>query len=247
MDNTLLYLYVPLAFLIAGTVKGLVGIGLPTTVLSLLTLTLEPRLAIAMILTPMLLTNAWQVHRMGEVKRTAQQYWPFAATLFIGVGVTVFAARNVNDAVLLGALGGAMLLFVAVSASKWAPHIPQHRDRLAQLIAGSLAGLMGGLTAVWAPPMALYLAARQGGKNEFVRATGLLIFFGSMPLIWGYLRQGYLTWQILAISLALLVPTFAGFALGERLRNRMSEVAFKRILLVFFALMGLNLIRRALM
>ena len=33
---------------------------------------------------------------------------------------------------------------------------------------------------------------------------------------------------------------------GERLRHRLSETAFKRLMLAMFAIMGLNLIRRAL-
>jgi uncharacterized membrane protein YfcA len=114
------------------------------------------------------------------------------------------------------------------------------------VIAGILAGLMGGLTSVWAPPMAVYLAARHVPKTEFVRASGLLIFLGSLPLAAGYIHQGYLTGELTLISLALLVPAFAGFALGEALRQRMSEQTFRQALLVVFLLMGLNLIRRAL-
>ena len=61
----------------------------------------------------------------------------------------------------------------------------------------------------------------------------------------GYVSAGFVTVQLALVSLALLVPTFAGFAIGERLRNRLSEVAFRRWLLGVFLLMGLNLIRRA--
>jgi len=247
LDHLTLYAYLAAAFLIAGTVKGMVGIGLPTTALALMTLTLDARLAIALILIPMLLTNAWQVHRAGHTLRTARRYLPFAITLVTGVAITLTLTRNVPDRVLLGLLGLSILFFVAVNASKWAPSIPARRDRAAQLVAGAIAGAMGGLTSVWGPPMAIYLAARQVGKDEFVRATGLLIFFGSLPLVIGYLRQGYLTAPLAATSLVLLIPTFAGFALGERLRHRMSEKAFKTILLGVFAVMGLNLIRRALM
>ena len=92
----------------------------------------------------------------------------------------------------------------------------------------------------------LYLASRNTGKDEFVRATGLILFFGSLPLLVGYIRAGFLTPELLWISLGLLVPTFAGFALGERLRGWLSEAAFRRALMVFFAVAALNLLRRAL-
>ena len=234
-------------FLLAGTIKGIVGIGLPTTALSLMTLFLEPRTAIALVLVPMTISNLWQVHRSGHIRRTARRYLPFMLALVVTIAIALGATREVNAAVLLGCLGAAILIFVAVSLSKWAPQIPERHDRSAQLVAGGLAGMMGGLTAVWAPPMAVYLASRDAGKDEFVRATGLLIFFGSLPLAAGYVLQGFVTWSTFLTSIALLIPTFIGFAIGERLRGYLSETGFRKVLLGFFFVMGVNLLRRALL
>ena len=232
-------------FLLAGTVKGAVGLGLPTTALALMTLTLAPRTAIALILVPMVLSNAWQVYRSGDGLGAFHRYLPFTLTLMLGVGITVHLAAEAPDRALYAMLGIAILTFVAVNATPWAPHVPDRLDRPAQIIAGSIAGIIGGITSVWAPPMALYLAARQTPKDEFVRASGLLIFFGSLPLAWGYIAQGYMTWTTTVTSTALLIPTIAGFALGERLRGHLSEKGFRTFLMVVFALMGLNLLRRA--
>ncbi len=48
MDLTDLLLIGAIVFLIAGSVKGLVGIGLPTAAISMLTVVNDPRTAIAM-------------------------------------------------------------------------------------------------------------------------------------------------------------------------------------------------------
>ncbi len=236
---------VSLAFLLAGTVKGAAGMGLPTTAVSLMTLALDPRTAIALLIVPMIAANAWQVWRCGEILRACRTYLPFALTLMAGVAITVMLAKNASESILLATLGAALLIFVAVNASRWAPSIPASFDIPVQFFTGAVAGTLGGLTSVWAPPMAVYLAARGVGKLEFVRSSGLLIFLGSLPLAFGYLRQGFLTPGLFWISVLLLVPTFAGFAVGERVRNRLSEDGFRWFLLVVFALMGLNLIRRA--
>jgi uncharacterized protein len=245
LDQPLVILLVVVAFLLAGAVKGAAGMGLPTMAVGLMTLVLDPRSAIALILIPMLFSNAWQAWRSGQVVRAARTYLPFALALMIGVAASIALSRDAPDAVLFATLGGAILIFVVVSASRWAPRIPARRDRAAQLIAGAISGLMGGLTSVWAPPMAIYLAARHTPKDEFVRASGLLIFLGSIPLVAGYVAQGFLTLGTAVTSVALLVPTFVGFALGERLRHTMSETTFRRFLLGVFLLMGLNLLRRA--
>ena len=246
MDAITLYLYVTVAFLLAGTVKGLVGLGLPTTSVGLMTLTLDARTAIALVLMPMFISNIWQFYRAGENRRAIRQYAPFVIVLFLGIAVTFLLTQSAPEQVVLLGLGIIFLLYVATSATKWAPVISDDQDRPAQIGAGAVAGVMGGLSGVWAPPIAVYLAARQSTKEEFVRATGLLLMVGSVPLLWGYAKAGYLSGQLFWLSVALLIPTFAGFTLGERLRHRLSETAFKRLMLAMFAIMGLNLIRRAL-
>lgn len=236
-----------LVFLLAGTVKGLVGLGLPTTALALMTLMLDARVAIALVLLPMVAMNGWQVWRMGHIRRTLWRYLPFGLALMGAVWVTVLLSADVGDDLLLAILGGSILIFVAVNLTRFAPVIPDYADRPAQILAGLIAGVMGGLTSVWAPPLVLYLAARQTEKSEFVRASGLLILLGSLPLVAGYLAQGHLTGPVALMSGLLLAPSLLGFSLGERLRHRLSEQAFRRVLLAGFFLMGLNMIRRALL
>jgi hypothetical protein len=245
LNDPLTLAFIAASFFLAGAVKGAVGMGLPTMSLGLMTLMLEPRMAITLVLIPMMTTNAWQVFRAREIPRALRHYAPFALSMMICVGLSVWLTYGAPERLLMGIMGVAILVFVGVNASKWAPHIPDHRDRGAQIIAGAFAGIMGGITSVWAPSMAIYLAARGTKKDEFVRATGLLILLGSLPLAVGYIRQGYLTPQLALIGTALLIPAMLGFTLGEHARKRLSEQAFRRALLVAFAVMGLNLLRRA--
>ena len=236
-----------LIFLVSGTIKGAVGMGLPTMAMGLMTFMIGPRSAIALVLVPMLVSNAWQVYRSGQVLAAARRYWCLGVTLMLGVGLTVTLTGDAPDNVLLVCLGAVMLIFVAVSATRWSPLISDRAVAPAQIAAGAVAGLMGGLTSVWAPPLAVYLAARNVAKDEFVRASGLLIFLGSLPLALGLIRQGVLTGQVTVLSTALLLPTIAGFTIGEYIRGRLSDKGFRRFLWVFFGLMGLNLIRRGML
>ena len=243
-DGGLLF-YISLCFLIAGSIKGAVGMGLPTASIALMTLAIDPRRAIAILLIPMAVTNAWQVWRMGQIGPAFRRYLPFSIALMSGVWLSVTLSADAPDHLLFGLLGLALLMFVAVSTSKFAPDIPDKHDTAAQIGTGSVAGLIGGVTSVWAPPMAIYLAARKVTKDEFVRASGLLIFLGSLPLIAGYARQGILTAEATLLSAAMLLPAMVGFALGEAARNHLSETGFRKLLLIFFTLMGLNLLRKA--
>lgn len=245
MADPLLLAYLCLCFLAAGAIKGAVGMGLPTASIALLTLVLDPRQAIATLLIPMLVTNAWQVWRMGQIRAASRRYLPFALAMGTGVWITVAYSATAPDRLLFATLALALLIFVATNANRWAPSIPDRADRPAQIGFGAIAGIMGGLTAVWAPPMAIYLGSRQVSKDEFVRACGLLIFLGSLPLIAGYLSNGLMTSKDLILSSAMLIPAMAGFALGESARARLSELSFKKLLLIVFTIMALNLLRKA--
>ena len=48
-------------FLLAGLVKGTIGLGLPTVSMGLLGLLMAPAQAAAMLLVPSLVTNVWQL------------------------------------------------------------------------------------------------------------------------------------------------------------------------------------------
>ena len=92
-------------FLLAGSIKGLVGIGLPTASISFLTLAMDPRSAIALVLAPMVVSNAWQVWQMGEIGRALRDYAGFAVALMVGVFATVILSAEVSDRVIFPALG----------------------------------------------------------------------------------------------------------------------------------------------
>jgi uncharacterized membrane protein YfcA len=245
MDQFIYIASLAAVFLLAGTIKGIVGLGLPTTALGLMTLFIDPRTAIAVLIFPLVFSNAWQMYRAGDIRASIKRYLPFVVALVIFVWLSVQLSVAVDHNILLAAMGISILLFVIVNAIDITPPVPERFDKIAQLIAGVFAGIMGGLTSVWAPPMAIYLAARQVPKAEFIRASGLIFFIGSIPLAFGYVRAGFLTYELAQTSVIVLVPTFAGFWVGERVRAHMSEQVFRNALLAIFLVMGLNLLRRA--
>ena len=65
---------VALTFLLAGTVKGVTGLGLPSVSLALLTAILGLKAAMAILLVPSFVTNVWQAavggHLTAILRRT---------------------------------------------------------------------------------------------------------------------------------------------------------------------------------
>lgn len=232
-------------FLFAGTIKGLVGIGLPTAVLGLLAQFTDPRNAIALMLLPMLISNAFQAYKNGMVRRSATLFWPFALCMIAGILVFTHFVARFSSGHLTAIVGTVIVLFVVVNVFVKPLAIPDHLDKAVQVALGSLAGIMGGLTSLWAPPLVVYLLSKRLPKDEFVGALGFLLLAGSLPLLLGYWQAGLATPQLLAYSLAMTIPTLLGVAIGEQGRRFLSGDQFRQLLLFVFFLLGLNLIRSA--
>ena len=85
-DTTTILIVV--TFLIAGTVKGVIGLGLPTVSLALLTVAIDLPTAMALLLLPSFVTNLWQALAGGHARLILQRLWPFLllATVTVWIG-----------------------------------------------------------------------------------------------------------------------------------------------------------------
>ena len=233
------------AFLAAGTVKGTLGIGMPIAAVGLMAQFIEPRLTITLMVFPIMFSNVWQIYRAGKFADSIRKYWLFAVVLVVVLTITTFYTGRVSANLLTGFAGIVVILFSLMNLVFKPPPLEARFERPGQIIGGLLAGIMGGLTAIWSPPIMAFLIARNVEKDEFIRATGFLFFVGSLPLCVGFWQNGMLTGPIALVSMGMILPTIAGFSLGEVIRRRLHPERFKAVVLVFFLLMGINLLRKA--
>src|SRR6266851_10453644 len=77
-------------FLLAGTVKGLVGLGLPTITIALTSLVLPITEAIALIALPTIITNVWQAAVGGRFRFIVRRHWPLIVPLMITLYLTMW-------------------------------------------------------------------------------------------------------------------------------------------------------------
>lgn len=249
-DPAALALVAVAVFLAAGSVKGLLGIGLPTMSIGLMAQFVDVREAVSLAIVPMLLANAWQISRGGEplalARRVLTRYRALTACMLVTIALLTLLAPAVPLFYVTLALGTVMVAFALAALLREPPPLPDRLDARAQWLTGTVAGVFGGLSGVWAPPIIVYLGARRLSPKAFVETVGVLLFVGSLVLFGGYVANGVLDGATTLHSLVLTLPALAGFALGEGLRRRLSADRFRTLILGFFLLMGLNLVRRAL-
>ncbi|MEH6739627.1 MAG: sulfite exporter TauE/SafE family protein [Sulfitobacter sp.] len=232
-------------FIFAGVVKGTVGIGLPTVSVGLMSQFVPPHMAIAIVVFPLLFSNIWQIIRSKVSLKTVLDYWLLIALLVVSLWVTTFFTVQMPAEFLLGVIGTAIVIFATSSLAKSPPKLPNGSNPVAQAVTGISAGILGGLTSIWSPPIVTFLIAKRVENDEFVRAAGLFVFVGAIPLTIGYWQTGLLNGNTAPLSAMMIFPTLIGFSLGEIIRRRLQPERFRTVLLWMFLLMGINLLRRA--
>jgi uncharacterized membrane protein YfcA len=232
-------------FIFAGIVKGTVGIGLPTVSVGLMSQFVPPHIAIAIVVFPLLFSNIWQIIRSKVSLKTVLDYWLLIALLVVSLWLTTFFTVQMPAEFLLGVIGTAIVIFATSSLAKSPPKLPNGSNPVAQAVTGISAGILGGLTSIWSPPIVTFLIAKRVENDEFVRAAGLFVFVGAIPLTIGYWQTGLLNGSTAPLSAMMILPTLVGFSLGELIRRRLQPERFRTVLLWVFLLMGINLLRRA--
>ena len=112
-------------FLLAGMVKGVIGLGLPTVAMGLLGLVMPPVEAAALLLVPSLVTNVWQLlagPAFGALlRRLGGMMVGVCAGTWAGSGLI---AGGVATRAATAALGATLLLYAAVGLAKPRLRVP---------------------------------------------------------------------------------------------------------------------------
>ena len=227
-------------FFISGIVKGFLGIGLPAAAMALLTLVIPPAHAISLLVIPILFTNLTQFSRAKHRMEAVKTYWLFAIAIIISIFLTSLFLSKYPTGLLTISIGFAMII-VSLNGLIGVT-VKMSDSRIWQLGFGVLSGVLGGLSSIWSPTVAIYLIARRVDKDRFISATGFLFLAGAVPLIFGLIFGGVLTKEAAMQSIFGLVFVLAGFRVGEILRNKTTQSWFEKAVLIAFLFMGVRLV-----
>ena len=228
-------------YLLAGTVKGVIGLGLPTVAMGLLGLAMLPAQAAALLIIPSTVTNFWQLAVGGHLRPLIKRLWPMLLMVAVGTG---------SGAVLLGMSGGhemtralGVALFVYALSGLFMPalRIPARHEVWLGPVCGLITGVITSATGVFVIPAVPYLQALGLQRDQLVQALGLSFTVSTLALAAALFWGGALGRGELGASLVVLVPALIGMWLGQWLRQRISAQAFKRIFFIGMGALGLHL------
>jgi uncharacterized membrane protein YfcA len=231
----------------AGFVKGAVGFAMPLIMISAFSAFLPPEVALSGLILPTLFTNLGQAFRQGVAAfwGSVRKYWRFLLTTVVFSALSAQFVRDIPQPVFLMFLGVPITIYAVLQLLGRSLAIKLEHQRRAEWGLGTVAGLYGGVSGVWGPPLLVYLMSVGTERIEMLRIQGVTFLIGAVILLLAHTNSGVMTPANTAFSAVLVLPAMLGMLVGIRLGNRMDQARFRRWTQIFLAIAGLNLIRHA--
>lgn len=235
------------AFLISGLVKGVIGMGLPTVGIGLLSLAMTPAEAAVLLVIPTIVTNVWQLAFGPGLRPLLRRLWPFlAATTVVAFLSSGLLATDSNGRAAAW-LGAALIVYAVLGLCAVRMTVPQHAEPWLGPVTGVASGFVTGATGVSSVPAAIYLNGLSLDKDELIQALGITFTVAMLALAAGLWRHGVFHGAIVGESMLALVPALLGMQLGQWIRQRISAAAFRACFFVGLLLLGGHLALRTLL
>jgi uncharacterized membrane protein YfcA len=233
-------------FLLAGCVKGVVGLGLPTVAVGLLGIVMAPREAAALLVVPSLVTNVWQLAAGPAFKPLLRRLWPLLAATVLGTlgGGLLLPAMGQGADGAQAALGGALVMYAGAGLASYVLHVPAATERAAAPLVGFVTGVVTAATGVFVLPAVPYLQGLRLERDALVQALGLCFTVSTLALAASLLLAGDYPAGAAGTSAVALVPAMVGMAAGQWLRGRIRAQTFRRCFFIGLLGLGLHLMLR---
>lgn len=238
--------YVLVVYFMAGMVKGVVGLGLPTISLALIAAVFGLKEAMVLLLVPSFVTNFWQGITGGQLLAILKRIWPMLAML---CGTTWFATGIMvrSDAAILSAgLGGVLILYAGISLATAQIPPPGRREPWMSPLVGLLTGISTGFTGTFVVPGVLYLQALGLGKDGLVQAMGICFTLATVALGLSLNGRGFMPMDLGLLSTVAVMPAIVGMIFGRRVRDKLPEARFRKVFFVALLILGAWILMRSL-
>jgi len=240
-----LLILIAAAFLLAGFVKGTIGLGLPAVSMGLLAVTMPPSRAIAIVIVPAVVTNVWQTFVGPYLRDIIRRLWPLMAGTVVGIWLNAGMLSGPYaryGSVLLGVL---LVIYAIVGLGQFGFKVPPRHEKWIGGIVGILTGMVSAATGVQVIPSMPYMQAIGMEKDELVQALGVFFTVATMALAFNLTSAGLLTASTALPGAVAMAGAFLGMFIGQAVRSRMQPEAFRRWFLIAMILLGIYLVASA--
>jgi uncharacterized membrane protein YfcA len=243
-DSTIFLIAAVLA--LAGFIKGVIGLGLPTVSIGLLAVAMPPVHALAIVIAPAIVTNVWQTFAGPYLGGILRRLWPMLAGTAVGIrsGAGLMTGPTARFAGIV--LGILLVIYALISLVKVQFKVaPGHEKWLGGMV-GVATGIISAATGVQVIPSMPFMQAIGMEKDELVQALGVFFTTATVALAFNLTEAGLVNASTALPGIVALAAAFAGMFIGQAVRTRLEPNAFRRWFLIAMLLLGIYLAGSAL-
>jgi uncharacterized membrane protein YfcA len=234
-------IFIAAAFLLAGFVKGVIGMGLPTVAMGLLAVTMPPAQAIAIVIVPAIVTNIWQTFVGPYLRDIMRRLWPLMVGTVIGIWLNAGMLSGPYARYAGIVLGLLLVIYAVMGLSRFSFSVARSNEKWIGGIVGVITGAISATTGVQVIPSMPFLQAIGMEKDELVQALGVFFTVATVALAFNLTSAGLLTAATALPGAVAMAAAFIGMFIGQAVRSRMQPEAFRRWFLIAMILLGLYL------
>ena len=228
-------------FLLAGFVKGVLGLGLPTVSMGLLAVTMQPSRALAIVIAPAIITNIWQTFGGPYLRDILRRLWPLMLCTVIGSLMSAGAMSGPYARYGSIGLGALLVIYAVIGLTQFRLRIERRNEKWVGGLVGLVTGVISASTGVQVIPSMPFIQAIGMEKDELVQALGVFFTVATLALSVNVSASGLLTATTAIPGAVALACSFAGMFVGQNVRAKMQTEAFRRWFLIGMILLGIYL------
>jgi len=223
------YLAVFVIAALGAFVQASVGFGYALVFAPVAAFLIPPSLAIAVSIASSAVINAL-LYLEYRPRTTIRPVIPLVVASILAMPLGLWALVVADEDLLRLFIATGVFLSAAVNLRHPTREGPPREERIvAQLLVGSVSGIMRGAVSMGGPPVILYQHWIGGGAAAIRSKMFAFFFWGGIPAVILAILAGVLdadAWTYVLVAAAGLVP---GIAAGRGLRPRISEILFARL------------------
>jgi hypothetical protein len=240
-------LLVLLGFVMGGLAKGVFGLGMPFVGLPFMVMAIPFQTALALFLVPNFTANGQQMFGGGRFVARLKRWAPLIGPMLVVIPFSVTILVKIDQPTAILILGVVSVAFAALQIMPFTADVSPRHERWLSPIVGLCAGSLAGISGLYGPVVIIYLMALRIPKDEFVASMGLIYFTGSVALYGSLAAFAVITRDVLIVSAVGAGIIGAMILLANRIRRRIAEARYRKMVLVILMIMGADMIRRGLL
>ena len=233
------------AFILAGFVKGVMGQGLPTVAVGILSLIMSPGEATALAIIPAFITNIWQAWFGPAFGPLMRRLWPTMVAICIGTWLASALGLGLltPEAASLArkTLGIALILYGLLGLSRIRMQVPPHTEWWLGPLMGAANGVVSAATGVFMAPVIPYIQSLGLERDDMVQAQGISFSVSTLSLSFVLMANGMLNVANATASLVAVAIAFAGMFLGQYIRQFVHPEVFRFLFFLGMLVLGVHL------